>query len=418
MSDIHGYSKRLEQALNRVRASDKIAEEDKKLLERFSIVLRTQRISLGRVAKYMNHLKVVAETLPLLTKSNRGMHSASREDIELLSIHINELETYRPHTKSDYVTVLKRFYQWVKAPPDEYNHWRRKHRYPPEVDDLNSGMKINQRFLPSDLLGEDEVNSMIQAAGWIMVKGVIAFVDEVGPRPGELLNMKVKDILFESKDDKVIARLAHNGGGKTGERLILIIKSVPLVAAWLNAHPFKDDPEAPLWIGFSSTNRYEQWSYRACKDMFEDVAEKSGIKNKHVIPYLFRHSAATRDARLGFTESQLCMKYGWVLGSKMPRVYLHLANTDLYEKIAETYGGKIVKKPEPQTLTCARCQRANHLSQRLCGWCGSPLHEEDIAKQSIELEEARQKDNEKIEYLESQLTEMQNKLNALVGMSK
>ena len=102
----------------------------------------------------------------------------------------------------------------------------------------------------------------------------------------------------------------------------------------------------------------------------------------------------------------------------MPRVYLHLANTDLYEKIAETYGGKIVKKPEPQTLTCARCQRANHLSQRLCGWCGSPLHEEDIAKQSIELEEARQKDNEKIEYLESQLTEMQNKLNALVGMSK
>ncbi len=105
MSDIHGYSKRLEQALNRVRASEKIVEEDKKLVERFSIVLRTQRISLGRVAKYVNHLKIVAETLPVLTKSNRGMHLASRKDIELLSIHINELETYRPHTKSDYAGV-------------------------------------------------------------------------------------------------------------------------------------------------------------------------------------------------------------------------------------------------------------------------------------------------------------------------
>jgi hypothetical protein len=136
------------------------------------------------------------------------------------------------------------------------------------------------------------------------------------------------------------------------------------------------------------------------------------------MPYLFRHSAATRDARLGFTEAQLCMKYGWVLGSKMPRVYLHLANTDLYEKIAETYGGKPSRKPEPQTLTCARCKRANHHSQRLCGWCGSPLHEEDIARKSIELEEIRQKDNSKVEELENQLTEMQNRLNLLMGMSK
>jgi integrase len=416
MTDIHQYSKRLEQALKRIRESSKIAEQDKKLIERFSMVLRTQRLSLGRVAKYVNHLKIVSEMLPNLTHSDRGLNLATKEDIEQLSIHINELDSYRPHTKSDYTTVLKRFYQWLKAPPEEYNHWRRKHRYPPEVDDLNSGMKMNQRFLPSDLLGEDEVNSMIQVAQWIMVKGGVAFVDEIGPRPGEFLNMKVKDIMFQD-DDRVVCRLAHNGGGKTGERLILIIKSVPLVTAWLNAHPFKDDPEAPLWIGFSSTNRYEQWSYRAFKNMLEELARKAGIK-KHVMPYLFRHSAATRDARLGFTEAQLCMKYGWVLGSKMPRVYLHLANTDLYEKIAETYGGKPSRKPEPQTLTCARCKRANHHSQRLCGWCGSPLHEEDIARKSIELEEIRQKDNSKVEELENQLTEMQNRLNLLMGMSK
>ena len=104
---------------------DKVVEEDKKLVERFSMVPRTLRISLGRGAKYVSHLKIVAETLPGLTKSYRGVHSASRESIELLSIHINEVETYRPHTKSDYVTVLKRFYQWVKTPPEEYNNWRR-----------------------------------------------------------------------------------------------------------------------------------------------------------------------------------------------------------------------------------------------------------------------------------------------------
>ncbi len=119
MSDIHQYSKRLEQALKRVSVSEKITEQDKKVTERFSTVLRTQRISIGRVAKYVNHLKIIGETLPVLTHSERGLGAATKEDLEQLSIYINESESYKPHTKSDYVTVLKRFYQWLKAPPDE-----------------------------------------------------------------------------------------------------------------------------------------------------------------------------------------------------------------------------------------------------------------------------------------------------------
>jgi integrase len=411
MKDIHEYSKRLDQALARVMKSKVIKDEDKRLMQSFSTVLRAQGISTGRVAKYVCHLKTIAEMLPALTLSERGLSGATRDEMVELGIRINESAKYRPHTKSDFTTVLKRFYQWLKAPPDEYNGWRKKHRYPPEVEDLNCGIKASQRFLPSDLLTENEVNSMIQAAEWIMVKGAVALLDEIGPRPGEFLNMKVKDIIFS--EDRVICRLAHDGGGKTGERMILTIKSVSLLTAWLNAHPFRDELEAPLWIGFSSTNRYEQWSYRAFKNMLRELGRKAGMK-KRVMPYLFRHTAATRDARLGFTEAQLCMKYGWVLGSKMPRVYLHMANTDLYEKIEEAYGGKLAKPPEPQTLTCSRCKRANHLSQRLCGWCGSPLHEEDIARQSVELEEIALNDNSKIQELEDQLAEIQKKLTFLL----
>ncbi|MGI0046107.1 MAG: tyrosine-type recombinase/integrase [Nitrosotalea sp.] len=412
MRDIHNYSRKLEQALARVKKSQVICPVDKELLERFSWVLRGQKVSVGRVTKYVNHLKIAAEVLSALTHSTRGLGEATVEDIKRLSIQINESEKYKPNTKKDYTTVLKRFYQWLKAPPEQYNSWRRKHHYPPEVEDLNSGIKPGQRFLPSDLLLDDEVNSMIQAAQWIMIKAAVALDDEVGARPGELLTMKVKDILLQ--DERVICRLAHNGGGKTGERMILIIKSVPLVTAWLNTHPFRDDPEAPLWIGFSSTNRYEQWSYRAFKNMLADLGKKAGIK-KHVMPYLFRHTAATRDARLGFTEAQLCLKYGWVLGSKMPRIYLHMANTDLYAKIEETYGGRPAKPPESQTLTCARCKRSNHRSQRLCGWCGTPLHEEEMSRMSIELEEAKQKDNLKILELEDQLAGMQKTLTHLLG---
>lgn len=41
-------------------------------MARFSVVLRAQRISTGRVAKYVLHLKKMAVKLPVLAKSERG----------------------------------------------------------------------------------------------------------------------------------------------------------------------------------------------------------------------------------------------------------------------------------------------------------------------------------------------------------
>ncbi len=58
--------------------SKAIGERDKQLIERFRVVLRAQRISTGRVEKYVNHLKIIAQTLPELTRSERGLDGATR----------------------------------------------------------------------------------------------------------------------------------------------------------------------------------------------------------------------------------------------------------------------------------------------------------------------------------------------------
>ncbi|MCL5068230.1 MAG: site-specific integrase [Thaumarchaeota archaeon] len=243
----------------------------------------------------------------------------------------------------------------------------------------------------------------------------ISLDDEVGARPGEFLGMKIKDIIFD-EGKRVVCRLGHQGG-KTGERLILIIKSVSFVSRWLDAHPLKDNPDAPLWIGFSNTNKYEPWSYNAFRKMLSELAEKAKIRKK-ISPYLFRHSAATRDARLGFTEAQLCMKYGWTLGSKMPRVYLHMANTDLYSKILQTYGGEEMEKPKPQTLKCLRCHAQNHTSQRFCGNCGEPLNPLDISKMSIQLEEQKLQTKSEISELKETVTALEQRILKMAGMEQ
>jgi hypothetical protein len=39
------------------------------------------------------------------------------------------------------------------------------------------------------------------------------------------------------------------------------------------------------------------------------------------------------------------LKYGWQMGSDMPRIYIHHAGTDLKKKIMEVYGGREVPRP-------------------------------------------------------------------------
>jgi integrase/recombinase XerD len=163
----------------------------------------------------------------------------------------------------------------LKAPPEEYAKWRRRHRYPDEVDDRTSNIKLNERFLPSDLLTQREVDSMIAAATNEMLKAKVAFSDEVGARPGEDLSLRISDIMFDG--ESALIRLAHEGG-KTGERLIYLVESVLLLTRWLEVHPLKEEPNAPPCISQNNYNRFESWFYAAFRKALNELAKKANIK--------------------------------------------------------------------------------------------------------------------------------------------
>ncbi len=108
MKDIHGYSKRPDQALDRVAKSSVVGDQDKPLIERFSVVLRVQRISTGRVAKYACHLKTMAETLPALTRSERGLGGATIVRWKSLCDGIKyDVENYKDVNNHENLTKLR-----------------------------------------------------------------------------------------------------------------------------------------------------------------------------------------------------------------------------------------------------------------------------------------------------------------------
>jgi integrase len=66
----------------------------------------------------------------------------------------------------------------------------------------------------------------------------------VSARPHEVLNLKIKDIIFKRIGDKQYAECLVNG--KTGTRHLPVIDSLPYVKEWLNVHPQRNNPNRYL----------------------------------------------------------------------------------------------------------------------------------------------------------------------------
>ena len=388
--DIYDSKRRVETMLNSLATLEK--KEDVELIKAFVKVIEAQGLSKTRVNKYLIHLKLVSRHLKVTFKE------AKKKDIEEFFTWLNS-QNYSPQTVQGVIVVLKRLYQWLRAKPEEYEEWRRNHTYPPEVSWLKETHKLNEMETKTTLT-EDEVKALIQASNDPMLRAFISLEDEIGARPSEILNLRIGDIVKDGND--VIVNIRQ---GKTGYRSIPIIKSVSLLFQWLEIHPLKD-ANAPLWLSRSNRNRFQKWSYLACNKTIKDLAQKAGIK-KDVSIYTFRHTSATRDAKLGFTEAQLCLKYGWKIGSRVPAVYLHLSAKDLREVVRNIYGGKPLEPPKPQTIECPKCHALNHPSQYYCSNCGAPLNPQDIAQKSVSIEELKYRIDKLTDIISKLLNEKQ-----------
>jgi len=115
---------------------------------------------------------------------------------------------------------------------------------------------------------------------------LIAVLYESGCRVGELLTLRVRHVKFNKNGARLIV------DGKTEMRRLIIVASSPYLAAWLNVHPMRDDPDAVLWLGIGTANQDQPLDYPSVRKMIRETARRAGVR-KAVNPHLFRHSRAT-----------------------------------------------------------------------------------------------------------------------------
>ena len=71
-------------------------------------------------------------------------------------------------------------------------------------------------------------------------------------RPHELLRLKIKDVMFKlTPDKKQYAEVLVNG--KTGNRSLPLINSIPYIKDWINQHPQGANQSSILLCGFGKS---------------------------------------------------------------------------------------------------------------------------------------------------------------------
>lgn len=367
--DIHKTKQRLEVCIKQIKESEKIMPKNKEYILKFKNECHAQRLTDARVLFYMNRIKKIAE------KIDKAFDKMDIDDIKDLLRMIEEGSLngqYKECTKCCYRIAIKKFFQFVSG-----KEWNSK-EYPETVKWIKTKAR-KERIEKKEIFTQDEIKRLFSNLKTVKDRALFTTLYESGCRIDEFLNMKIKDI--EPHEHGILV----NVSGKTGNRELLLISCVQDLNAWLEIHPKRNEPDAFVWIG----NKNKIMQYGTVRKKIKTIVKKLKI-NKKVSCHNFRHSRATHVAPF-WTEAIMCSYFGWVLGSKMPSVYVHLAGSDVKNTILRFHG--IITDKEKDRMDakiCNRCGKTNSLERDFCLYCNYPLTVKAIAQ----LEEKKKNDME------------------------
>jgi integrase/ribosomal protein L40E len=352
MKDPDYHAARLPKDMNRLRNSTKILDVNKELILNFLEFAKAN----GAMPATLRNL--IWSCMTVASIISKPFTEATYDDIVKIAAEI-ENRYKSEKTKTALKSNLKVFYRWLRKTKD----------YPPEVDWIKINHKQVNNKLPEELLTEEEIVKMADAALNPRDKALVLILYESGCRIGELLSLKIKDVQFDDYGCVLIVPK-----GKTGARRVRIIKYAKELLHWLDVHPMKNDPESYVWVSLGVNTKNQLVSYVGIEYVLRRLAKKVGITKK-VNPHSFRHARATHLARY-LPQAIMNEIFGWSKDSRMSSVYYKLSGKDVDEALLRMDGLKPREDKELKPVmikTCARCGEVNSVLAHFCKKCNSPL---------------------------------------------
>ena len=290
-----------------------------------------------------------------------------------------EVEDYfleRTRTRSQYtvygnILELKLFIRWL-TPEKETELFQNIHT------------KLPKSHLPVDqLITKDDVRKMVSISEHPRERAIVMLLWDSAARMGELQSLNIGHVQFDRYGAVIIVH------GKTGMRRIRLIESAPYLQEWINHHPLKDNPNAPLFVTHRTyAKEPRRLKHQTIGNRLKATARQAGVL-KPVHPHAFRHARLTDLARGGpgkraLSEMELRLVAGWEKNSGMPEIYVHLSGGDVEQKLLENAGfineEKSADEINLEPVICPRCKTLNPATALYCTHCSMALSQ-DAAKQ-------------------------------------
>ena len=251
-----------EPILSRVRNNPRILKANKKALEDLVAYMQANGIKQTTIAKNVYCMEKFINAID--PKVN--LVKAERQDIERAVAKIVSSDLSE-ETKRAIRVVIKSFYKHFIG-EDLY--------YPKQIAWIKTTVNKNRKFLPEDILNEEDIAKLLDAAPNPRDRAVIALLFDSGMRAGELISLRRKDVELEGKTGHVTVM------GKTGARRIPILFSVPFIGQWLDMKK-ELSGSAPLWVSIGSwSNKNQAMDYSGLRMMLKKLTQEGQDRQEGV----------------------------------------------------------------------------------------------------------------------------------------
>lgn len=354
---------RIDTLRSRICTSGDITDDDQKALIDFSdrLFLLSTEYSNHRHEKLLRHCTRMAEHPGGLADALEDRSAAERIVRWINRTYDNE------ETNRDYRVALRVFGKRVAPETVQGNE------QPPVSIAWVSGQtsrNYDPGVRPGDILHWDKhIQPLIEACENVRDVAMIAVAWDAGARSGEFQNLTVGDVTDHPNGLQITV------DGKTGQRTVTLIPSVPYLNRWLSAHTESDNPDAPLWPHKSDNSK--SMSYNGFKRVFEAAADRADI-TRPVTLTNFRKSSASFLASQGLPQAHIEDHHGWTRGSSVAARYVAVFSEDADRALAAAHGLDVSEsEPDPSgPIGCPRCDRKTPREKPTCVWCGQALSPE------------------------------------------
>ncbi|MEM2085985.1 MAG: hypothetical protein QXF06_01090 [Archaeoglobaceae archaeon] len=345
------YEKLLESEIELIKNS-KIGKGNKERIFQYMDFRLSNGVSLPRVCREIKCLRLLCERYPLsLENIDEVRLNKVFAELNILGLKVNTVNEFRK--------AIKWYLKFVGK------------------EDLAAKIKKKEaqdnELSREDLLSIDEIIKLASFAINDRDPAMIMCHLDLACRPEELLTLTVGSFVRDRIGIRVELRRS-----KTFRRSPHLSFSLPYVTRWLNNHPLKDDPKAPMWIDLNKFKKgiVAPVDHFAYIRIIDRLMKRAGIKKKFR-PYKFRHTGITLWSVV-LTEQQLSRRSGHIPGSKHLRRYAKVVDTDVDRKILTELGLLKQEEGEPEVkrlkpVVCLVCGELNEPGRDICWKCKASL---------------------------------------------